>query len=74
MKMTIIAVAGAALLGAASFAVPASALPLHGITTSNPSVAQTVRFQHRRVCTVKKVVKRGPWAPRCQEGPCLPLI
>ena len=64
MKMTIIAVAGAALLGAASFAVPASALPLHGITTSNPSLAQTVRFQHRQVCTVKKVVKRGPYGRR----------
>jgi hypothetical protein len=65
LKKILVAAAGAvALIGLSAFSVPASALPLHGITSPDQSATQTVAFRHRRVCRVKTRVIRGPHGRR----------
>ncbi len=62
MKLSLIA-AGAALLGLASFAAPASALPASGLHNAAPAQMQVVHWRrhkhyHRnRHCDVRKVVR-----------------
>lgn len=66
MKKTALGFAAALALGLASFAVPASALPVApGIATHSSDIT-TVQYRHghrhvapRRVCSFRTVVTRG---------------
>jgi hypothetical protein len=63
MKKTLIAAAGAALLGLASFSAPAAAMPVYGKTSIHSGV-HSVRYVHRHFCKVKRVVKRDRFGRR----------
>lgn len=72
MKTTILGAAAAILLGLASFAAPASAAPVSaGLVAEQPmtdvSARRVVRktiIRPGRVCSVRKVVRRGPMGRR----------
>lgn len=60
MKTTTLGLAAAAMLGLASFATSASALPAAGTALESASTpAISVAWRHHRVCRVKTVVTRG---------------
>jgi hypothetical protein len=63
-KLTILAVLGTALLGLASLPAPAAAFPAAGLANANPSITHSVRYRHRKVCTVRKIVKRDRFGRR----------
>lgn len=62
MKNLLIAAAGTAFIALASAAPAAAAMPTQGITVSGVEQVQYRPHRHvrRPVCTVKRVVHRGP--------------
>jgi hypothetical protein len=56
MKLSLIA-AGAALFGLASFAAPASALPVSGLHNAAPAHVQQVHWRRHKHCHSRKVVR-----------------
>lgn len=62
MKITALGFAAAVALGLASFAAPASALPVApGIAVQSASDVTTVQYRHRHHphCTTRTIVKRS---------------
>ena len=67
MKKLTLGLAAATLLGLTALAAPASALqaPLAGMSAAPSDVmAARYHYRHRRVCTVRTVVSRGPYGRR----------
>jgi hypothetical protein len=64
MKTTTLGLAAAAMLGLASFATSASALPVAGAALESASTPVISVAMHHRVCHVKTVVTRGPHGRR----------
>ncbi|WP_027580335.1 hypothetical protein [Bradyrhizobium sp. Ai1a-2] len=62
MKKVTLGFAAAVVVGLSSFSVPATAMPMHQVGAANSEVIQA-RY-HRKVCTVRNVVTRGPHGRR----------
>jgi len=72
MKKLAYGLAAAALLAATQFLVPANAMTAPPVGAAASSKTLQVRYQydrhhHRRVCTVKTIVKRGYHGRRIVE-------
>jgi hypothetical protein len=63
-KLTLLAALGAGMLGLASLPASAAAFPAAGLASANPSLTQTVGWRHRKVCKVRKVVRRDRFGRR----------
>ncbi|WP_144030790.1 hypothetical protein [Bradyrhizobium japonicum] len=61
MKKIVYGFAAAALLASTQFLVPANAMmaPPVGVAATSETMQAGYHYHHRRVCTVRTIVKRG---------------